>query len=97
VLQVHGLDLRAALLSCMPQIVGNLHAQPRLGGATQSGGLCIRVIKLTSNSVVILVVDQDRVGALKREGQTPIPIHRHSSMAGQIILERLSHPLRTIR
>jgi len=22
----------------MPQIVGNLHAQPRLGGATQSGG-----------------------------------------------------------
>src|SRR5277367_1014661 len=59
------------------------------------GGLCMRLIKKIS-SVVVLVINQDRVSAFKRESHTPISIHRHSPMAGQIILERVPVPARQI-
>jgi hypothetical protein len=47
----------------------------------------MRVIVISS--VIIQIVDQDGVGAFKREGQTPISVHRHSPVAGQIVLERM--------
>ena len=80
-LEVHVLDLhnlRATLLRHVPQIVGNLHAQPRLSGATQRGGQPDRKLG-TDGGMPIHHARQSAAGdsqALGKlgDGQTPISI-----------------------
>src|ERR1035441_3299232 len=57
------------------------------------GGLCMRISFLL---VVILVVDENRVLALKSKCQAPIAVHFHGPMALEIAVQRVQSPSRSI-
>lgn len=76
-----------ACAACVTLTSGGSHSRNTSPGC---GGLCILLMFVPL--MVVLIIDEDRIGAVERGRQAPIAVHPDHPVPGKIALQRMQSP-----